>query len=80
MFQYLYITKFAYLQAMKGYILTHNAVRPAMISHMMRRALPKLMEKEEIIRPKGNEGMVRVNGWLHVALGWMFMHSERSIC
>ncbi|XP_018006659.1 sperm-specific H1/protamine-like protein type 2 [Hyalella azteca] len=43
------------IKAIKDYILLQNDVRPEHISHLMRKALPKLLAKESIIRPKGEE-------------------------
>lgn len=43
------------IPAMKDYILTQNTVRPEHLKHLLRRALVTLMEKESIIRPKGEE-------------------------
>lgn len=43
---------------MKNFITAENTVRPEKLSHLMRQALRKLLDKEKIIRPKGEENKV----------------------
>jgi signal recognition particle GTPase len=55
------------IKAIKDYIMTENTVRPERISHLMRKALPKLLAKEAIIRPKGEENKSVMMGRYKVA-------------
>ncbi|KAF2365115.1 Linker histone H1/H5 domain H15 [Trinorchestia longiramus] len=55
------------IKAIKDYIMSENTVRPEHISHLMRKALPKLLAKEAIFRPKGEENKSLMMGRYKVA-------------
>lgn len=56
------------LQAMKDYIMSQNTVRPVNLKHLLRKALAKLLEKEAIIRPKGEENKVATHALIQMVV------------